>query len=83
MSSEIYVILIDDKPYRKDGAIRTYKTRERAEKEARRVSRYWSYRDRKFEVGVFAPTNVIELPIEPRDNYEGAKPHKNRSEVSV
>lgn len=34
MSDDTYVILINGSPHRKDNAIRTYKTRERAQKEA-------------------------------------------------
>lgn len=68
---EIFVILIDGDPYRKNSAIRTYKTRERAESEAqKKLSRYWSYRNNKFEVGEFALRNIIEVPVEPRKDVE-------------
>lgn len=66
MSEDIYVILIDGRPYRKDGAIRTYKTRERAEKEAQKITGYWSYRDCAFDVARFSV-------VESRRLKEGAK----------
>ncbi|WP_068616532.1 hypothetical protein [Paenibacillus tuaregi] len=65
MTDAIYVILIDERPYRKDGAIRTYKTRERAEKEARKVARYWSYRDCTFSVARFAVVEREKIAVEP------------------
>lgn len=63
MTDEIYVILIDGRPYRKDSAIRTYKTRERAEKEARSMIAVWvRYGNaRKVEVGVFAAEQLTEV----------------------
>jgi len=66
--TDIYVILIDDNPYRKDGAIRTYKTRERAEKEARKIATYWSYRDSKITVGVFTVRDVVLIKTEPQQD---------------
>ncbi|MEC0167889.1 hypothetical protein [Paenibacillus graminis] len=64
MSNEIFVILFDGNPHRKDGAIRTYKTRERAEKEARALKPYQWYRDRKTEVGVFSAEQLTEVTVE-------------------
>lgn len=62
MTDEIYVILIDGRPYRKDSAIRTYKTRERAEKEARAMYPFWTYANkRKVAVGVFGADRLTEV----------------------
>lgn len=66
MSDVTYVMLINGRPRRKDGgAIRTYKTRERAEKEARELSAYYSYRNVKFQVGVFATEQITDVSVEP------------------
>ncbi|MDR9852927.1 hypothetical protein RJP21_04840 [Paenibacillus sp. VCA1] len=65
MIDAIYVMLINGRPYRKNGAIRTYKTRERAEKEAQNLARFPSYRDDKFEVGVFAVFDVQPVETKP------------------
>lgn len=77
MSEVIYVMLINGRPRRKDGgAIRTYKTRERAEKEARELATYWSYRGVKFQVGVFTAENLkdvtVEQPVSPPIPYAPA-----------
>ncbi|ETT64920.1 hypothetical protein BSK66_07870 [Paenibacillus odorifer] len=65
MSEVIYVMLINGRPRRKDGgAIRTYKTRERAEKEARELATYWSYRAVTFQVGVFTTEQLTEVTVE-------------------
>ncbi|MFW5434321.1 hypothetical protein [Paenibacillus apiarius] len=58
MNDRIYVTLVDGYPRMKDGAIRTYKTRERAEKEILALSKYPSYRDCVIEVGIFAVTDL-------------------------
>lgn len=68
MNETIYVILISGRTYRKNGAIRTYKTRERAEKEAQKLARYWLYRDDKFEVGVFNVSDVQSAKTEPYED---------------
>lgn len=65
MSDAIFVMLINGRPYRKNGAIRTYKTRERAEKEAQNLARYHVYRDDKFEVGVFTVNDVQSAKTKP------------------
>lgn len=62
----IFVILIDGSPYMKDNAIRTYKTRERAVKEARvlvgYVKRgYSSWIGRRVETAVFGATDNVEV----------------------
>lgn len=62
----IYVILIDGRPHMKDNAIRTYKTRERAMKEARvlvdYVKRgYSSWIGRCIETAVFGATKYEEV----------------------
>ncbi|RAU96817.1 hypothetical protein [Paenibacillus sp. YN15] len=71
---DIYVILIDGNLYRKDSAIRTYKTRERAEEEARKIGRYWSYRDSKLEVGRFTAVEVTEVSVA-RPDYSAPCPY--------
>ncbi|MEH7246506.1 hypothetical protein V7114_06875 [Neobacillus niacini] len=53
----IYIVLINGKPYRKDSAIRTYKTRERAEKESQRYVKH-GY---TVLVGEFALVNTTEV----------------------
>lgn len=68
MSKEIFVIIFDGRPYRKDSAIRTYKTRERAEKEARALKPYAWYRDCKTEIGVFTAEQLTEVTVEPPAN---------------
>ncbi|MEK5414363.1 hypothetical protein [Paenibacillus sp. FSL L8-0708] len=68
MNNDIYVILIDGKPYRKDSAIRTYKTRGRAEKEARDLRPYPWYSDAKVAIGVFTAEQLTEVTIEPPVN---------------
>jgi hypothetical protein len=55
----IYIVLINGKPYRKDSAIRTYKTRERAEKE----SQWYAKRDYTVLVGEFALVNTTEVKV--------------------
>lgn len=73
--SDVYVILIDGAPYRKDGGvIRTYKTREKAEEIAKRVGRYWCYRDSKLEVGRFAAVEVAEVSVD-RSDYSAPCPY--------
>lgn len=66
MADPIYVILIDGRPYRKDSAIRTYKTQERADKEAQKIARYWSYRDGRLAVAKFSAEVVTEIAVPPR-----------------
>lgn len=66
MADPIYVILIDGRPYRRNNAIRTYKTQERAEKEAQKIARYWSYRDSRLEVAKFSAEVVAEIATPPR-----------------
>lgn len=66
MADPIYVILIDGRPYRKDSAIRTYKTQERAEKEAQKIARYRSYRDSRLAVAKFSSEVVTEIAAAPR-----------------
>lgn len=66
MTEPIYVILIDGRPYRKDSAIRTYKTPERAEKEALNIAGYWSYRDSRLAVAKFHADVVTEIAVPPR-----------------
>jgi hypothetical protein len=61
MDEKMFVILIDGKPnrYYKDGQIKTYMTRENAEKEARKLlKRFWS---RKVEVGKFSAVDLDEI----------------------
>lgn len=64
MTDSIYVILIDGRPYRKNNAIRTYKTQERAEKEAQKIAGYWSYRDSRLAVAKFNAEVVAEVGAE-------------------
>lgn len=71
---DIYVILIDGEPYRKDSALRTYKTRKRAEEEARKIGRYWIHRDSKLEVGRFAAVEVTEVSVN-RPDYSAPCPY--------
>lgn len=66
MIDPIYVILIDGQPYRKDRAIRTYKTPERAEKEAQNIAGYWTYRDSRLAVATFNADVVTEITVPPR-----------------
>lgn len=54
MGEEIYVIIKNGRVFRKDAAIRTYKTRERAVKEAQ----WYVERGDNCEVALFAVTNV-------------------------
>ncbi|UKS30187.1 hypothetical protein LOZ80_15095 [Paenibacillus sp. HWE-109] len=55
--SDIYVILIDGRPYLKENAIRTYKTRERANKEALKLvdytKKYSSWHGKHITTAVF------------------------------
>ena len=56
-----FVILIDGKPLLKDGAtIRNYKTRERAEKEARKWSRWIG--GRKAQIAELDYVNITDVP---------------------
>jgi hypothetical protein len=65
MTAVIYVILIDGRPYRKDGgAIRTYTSRERAEDRARQLAGYWSYRGSTLAVGMFTTVSVTPVITE-------------------
>ncbi|WP_427050408.1 hypothetical protein [Paenibacillus sp. TC-CSREp1] len=57
MNESIYVILINGRPYRKERAIRTYVSSERAEKEAKKLSRYRAYEEYTFKVAEFAIIN--------------------------
>lgn len=57
MITEIFVVLLNGKPYYKDSAIRTYKTRERAEKETQRFVRL-GY---KVEIGELTLTNISDI----------------------
>lgn len=57
MNESIYVILINDRPYRKERAIRTYTTRARAENEAKQMSRYALFGGHTFKVAEFATIN--------------------------
>lgn len=66
MTDPIYVILIDGRPYRKNSAIRTYKTHERAEKEAKNIAGYWFYRDSRLAVAKFSAEVVTEIAVPPR-----------------
>ncbi|WP_145412467.1 hypothetical protein [Paenibacillus xylanexedens] len=64
MNESIYVILIEDRPYRKERAIRTYKTRERAEMEARQMSRYALFGGHTFKVAEFAAVDERIVDVE-------------------
>lgn len=66
MTEPIYVILIDGRPYLKNSAIRTYKTQERAEKEAQNIAGYWSYLDSRLAVAKFNAEVVAEISLPPR-----------------
>jgi hypothetical protein len=57
MPEKIFVIFINGSVYRKDSAIRTYKTRERAEREAK----WFVDRDYIVEVGKFSAIDVERL----------------------
>jgi hypothetical protein len=59
MYDKMFVILIDGKPnrYYKDGQIKTYMTRENAEKEARKIL----HRNSKVEVGKFSAIELEEI----------------------
>ncbi|WP_103110253.1 hypothetical protein [Brevibacillus reuszeri] len=59
MNGKEYVILIDGKPnrYYKDGQIKTYKTRENAVKEAKKLSGRYA----KVEVGKFSAIELEEV----------------------
>lgn len=81
MNDTIYVILFNGWPHRKDSAIRTYKTRERAEKEALELGRYPYYRDIKIEVGVFAVMDVIPVDVPPFEDRP--IPYARLAEVSA
>ncbi|MCD9024348.1 hypothetical protein [Cohnella silvisoli] len=66
MNNDNYVILIDGYPYRKNNAIRTYKTRERAVKEAQVLVDYGKYGypswvDAKIETAQFGVINSEEV----------------------
>jgi hypothetical protein len=61
----IYVILINGEPYTKDGAIRTYKTRENAARQIvpmTEIDTRWASsgrsRKRRYEVGVFSAVDL-------------------------
>lgn len=60
-NEKMFVILIDGEPnrYYKDGQIKTYMTRENAEKEARKLIRTKEYR--KVEVGKFSAIELEEI----------------------
>ncbi|WP_434750223.1 hypothetical protein [Paenibacillus amylolyticus] len=76
MSESIYVILINGRPYRKERAIRTYVSSERAEKEAKKISRYFSCQDSTFKVAEFVVVNervVAGITDEYIDVEEGAE----------
>jgi hypothetical protein len=53
----IFIVFINGKPYLKDSAIRTYKTRERAEKETMRFARG----ENTVLVGEFALVTTTEV----------------------
>ncbi|QHZ51158.1 hypothetical protein [Paenibacillus larvae] len=58
----MYVIMIDGEPRMKEGStMRTYKTKDTAEKWAREITRYWSYKSRKVEIAEvsFSPIKTI------------------------
>jgi hypothetical protein len=62
----IYVILVDGYPHMKDNAIRTYKTRVRAEKEARVLVGYGkrgysSWLGRRIETALFGAKDIAEV----------------------
>jgi hypothetical protein len=59
MYEKMFVILVDGKPnrYYKDGQIKTYMTRENAEKEARKIL----HRYGKVEVGKFSAIDLEEV----------------------
>ncbi len=62
ISSGMYVILFDGNPYLKDGgAVRKYLTRERAEKEARKLMRYLYYRTRRAQVAEMTFDNIEDI----------------------
>lgn len=83
MADPIYVILIDGRPYRKDSAIRTYKTPERAEKEAQNVAGYWSYRDSRLAVAKFSADIVTEITVPPRSEPRMPCPFVAPTEVGA
>jgi len=63
---DIYVILIGGRPHMKGNAIRTYKTRERAEKEAKvlvgyRKRGYSSWVGCRIETALFIASNTVEV----------------------
>lgn len=80
MTDPIYVILVDGRPRRKDSAIRTYKTQERAEQEAQKIAGYWFYRDSKLEVATFRADIITEVAMPPRTH---SSPPMPRPEVSA
>jgi hypothetical protein len=59
MNEKMFVILVDGKPnrYYKDGQIKTYMTRENAEKEARKILHQYC----KVEVGKFSAIELEEI----------------------
>jgi hypothetical protein len=59
MYEKMFVILVDGKPnrYYKDGQIKTYMTRENAEKEARKIRNRYA----KVEVGKFSAIDLEEV----------------------
>lgn len=62
---DIYVILIDGQPHTRDSAIRTYKSRENAEKYAKVfvdwALKYDAWRGRKIEVARFEAVERAEV----------------------
>jgi galactokinase len=60
MDEKIFVIFLNGKVHRKDTAIRTYKTRERAIKEAK----WFVERGYKAHVGEFTAINIEEVKEE-------------------
>lgn len=61
MTDQIYVLLIDGRPCRKDNAIETYRAPEFAEKEAQSLARCWGYPDRKLAVATFKADIITEV----------------------
>lgn len=63
MKAEIYVILLDGEPYRRNGAARTHQTRKGALREAAIVVKRWGYIGaKKVEVarlGIVETTEVV------------------------
>jgi len=68
MDRTYYVILIDGAPRLKDGGtLRKYKTRERAEAEARKLARYSYYADRTVQTAKMSFIDIIDVEIPKRE----------------